>query len=233
MKKLKFTSLLSALILVASTTMSPVLAGSFGIGASIQAGAVDMSGTETLATTALKNGKDKAVGFGSASGYVQYMFGEDGFVFGYERTPGKVELGEETVDNKNDVQTPDQTTKVTNTAKGHLNDHSALYIESPSLGGLFVKAAYNSVTLITEETLGTGSTYGNQDINGTTIGAGFRGTSESGIHMKITGEVTNYDTINLTGASGDGSGTENKIAIDADTYAIKFSLGYNFLSKLV
>ena len=228
MKKLKITSLLSALILVVSTTMSPVLAGSFGIGASIQAGAVDMSGTETLASTSLKTGKDRAQGFGSAAGYVQYMFGEDGFVLGYEKTPGKVELGEESVENKNDVASPDEAAKVTNTAKGHLSGHNALYIESPSLGGFFVKAAYNNVTLITEETLGTGSSYGNQDINGTTIGAGFRGTSESGIHMKLTGEVTNYDTINLTGVSGDGSGTENKIAIDADTYAIKFSLGYNF-----
>ena len=81
---------------------------------------------------------------------------------------------------------------------------------------------------MTEENLGTGSSYGNADINGTTIGAGFRGTSESGIHMKITGEMTNYDTINLNGVSGDGSGTENTIKVDADTYAVKFSLGYNF-----
>ena len=228
MKKLKITSLLSALILVVSTTMSPVLAGSFGLGASIQAGAVDLRGNETLATTSIATGAEEVAGFGSAAGYVQYMFGETGFVIGYEKTPGKIELGEETRSNKNDVQSPDQTTKVTNIAKAHLSGHNAIYIESPAFGGLFVKAAYNNVTLITEESLGTGSTYGNLDINGTTIGAGFRGTSESGLHMKITGEMTNYDTINLNGVSSDGSGTENKIKVDADTYAVKFSLGYNF-----
>jgi len=227
MKKLKMTSLLSALILVVSTTMSPVLAGSVGIGASIQAGAVDLSGEETLATTGIKSGAEQIHGFGSASGYVQYMFGENGFVFGYERTPGKVELGEKIRENKSAGGGTGEGTN-TNTAKAHLSGHSAMYIESPALGGFFVKAAQNSLTMITEENLETGSSYGNQDINGLTLGAGFRGTSESGIHMKITGEVTNYDTINLTGVSGDGSGTENTIKVDADTYAVKFSLGYNF-----
>ena len=227
MKKLKITSLLSALILVVSTTMSPVLAGSFGIGASIQAGAVDMSGTETLATTGLISGKDKAAGFGAAAGYVQYMFGDDGFVVGYEQMHGKVELGDETVENKSAGGGTDEGATI-NTAKANLSGHNSIYIESPAYGGLFVKAAYNTVTLKTEETLGTGSSYGDVDINGTTVGAGFRGTSESGIHMKITGEMTNYDTINLTGVSGDGSGSENKIKVDADSYVVKFSLGYNF-----
>jgi len=229
MKKLKITSLLSALILVVSTTMSPVLAGSFGLGASIQAGAVDLRGNETLASNSIVTGAEEVAGFGSAAGYVQYMFGETGFVVGYEKTPGKVELGDKTNTVKATCGTNcTGSSFVTNTAKAHLSGHNAIYIESPAYGGLFVKAAYNNVTLITEESLGTGSTYGNLDINGTTIGAGFRGTSESGLHMKITGEMTNYDTINLNGVSSDGSGTENKIKVDADTYAVKFSLGYNF-----
>jgi hypothetical protein len=229
MKKFKLTSLIAASAMIVTSFTSHALAGSIGLGVSVQGGAVDLSGTETLKSTGLVSKKEIAQGFATASGYLQYTFGEDGFVFGYEKTPGGVKISTKnsSKDDKSEAVNENGAT-VTNKAEATIDGHSAIYIETPAYGGFFLKAAYNELTVMTEETLGTGSTYKNVDINGTTIGAGFRGTTDSGIHMKLTGEITDYDTINITGVSGDGTGDENTIKADADVYAVKFSVGYNF-----
>ena len=91
--------------------------------------------------------------------------------------------------------------------------------------GLFAKAAISEVTVETNETLGTGASYGNQDINGRTIGFGFKKTNDSGISLKLEYNYTDYDDISLSSTGSDAATT---ITADADRQDVKFSIGYNF-----
>ena len=73
--------------------------------------------------------------------------------------------------------------------------------------------------------LGTGAAYGDKTINATTVGGGFKGTHESGISIKIMYEYTDYDNISLESTGSDAATT---VTADADSQAIKLSVGYNF-----
>lgn len=226
MRKTKFTALLGSAVIALSALTTPLMAGSVGIGFSANGMVAESSGTETLKTTSVKSSARGHNGAGVvASGYVQYMFGESGFVIGLEKIPGSLTLGDKLKTGKvdyveNTVSTAIPT--VTNEAKAKIKNHFGGYIETPSLGGFFLKAGYSEVDVITQETLGTGAAYGDTTMNGTTIGFGFRGTADNGIHVKFITEATDYSSISLTSDSG------NKIDGDIETWGAKISIGYNF-----
>ena len=102
-----------------------------------------------------------------------------------------------------------------------------IYIETPGLGaaGFYAKIGASHVTVETNESLATGATYGNQDVNGATIGLGFKGASDSGILLKASVEYTNYESVSLKSTGSDVAST---IDADPETYGLKVSIGYNF-----
>ena len=112
--------------------------------------------------------------------------------------------------------------------KANLSDMDQFYIETPTLGGFFLKVGMDRGRIQTSETLGTGSAYGDKDLDGQTFGFGFRGTSDSGIHMKIIAEQTEFDDLEFK-STADAEGNQNTInTSDFNTYGLKFSIGYNF-----
>ena len=102
-----------------------------------------------------------------------------------------------------------------------------VFIETPGLGpaGLHLKLGYSEATIETNESLGTGASYGNEDINGITVGVGFKGVSDNGMLAKIAAEYTEYDTVTFNSV---GSDAVTKITADPETYALKVSVGYQF-----
>jgi len=226
MRKIKLAAVLGAGAIFIGAFTTPLMAGSFGIGVSGLGILAETDGTETLKSSSVKTTKKGVNGVGAvAAGYLQYTFGDNGFVFGLEKIPGSATLGSNSVSKTQLTGTAEATTGVTQTAKAKISNHVGAYIETPSFGGLYLKAGYSEVDLTTQESLGTGAAYPDATMDGTTIGIGFRGTSESGIHVKFAVERTDFGSVTLKSTGSDAVTTINA---DVETYGARLSIGYNF-----
>ena len=86
----------------------------------------------------------------------------------------------------------------------------------------FVKAGVAYVTLKTTESLGTGSSYGNEDIYGGVIGLGAK-TDQHRFELVYT----DYEDISLTSSQArTGVTTNNKISAELDTVQFKYSYAF-------
>ena len=109
-------------------------------------------------------------------------------------------------------------TSRTQKAQAELTDHITLYANY-DLGGYYIKAGIAQVTINTTESLGTGSTYGNVDVNGGVFGIG---TGEGNHRFELV--YTDYEDISITsGVTRTDVSTANKIEADLDTLAFKYS----------
>jgi len=119
------------------------------------------------------------------------------------------------------------TTSRTQKAQAEITDHTTAYIEIGSTA--YVKAGLVQVTVNTQESLGTGSAYGNIDLDGTLLGVGLKGDWGDNLFYKLEGTYTDYDTLNLTSTQArTGVSTNNKIKADLDVTQIKLGLGMKF-----
>ena len=237
--KKRIARIAAAIAFITGVLMTPVMAGSIGFGVGVLGLFAESDGSETLKDTSVVTNRVGETGNGLAmpAGYIQYTFGDDGFVFGIEKIPGNASIGK-----KDTFRTNDSTTNgkgycagglvcpgVRQLVKASIENHMGAYIETPSFGGLFLKAGISKVDLLTEENLGTGASYPDDEMNGVTFGIGFRGTTDSGIHLKAIAEYTDYDSVDLTSsaAASPDTGT-SKIHADVMTYGLRVSIGYNF-----
>lgn len=234
MNRIKSTSLVAAVVILMSAWSTQLMAGSIGIGITGLGVVAETDGTETM-KAGIKSTKNGVNGTGFVpAGYIQYTFGDrlNGFVIGLEKIPGAVTLGEKETTRTDFVK--DSTggaaydglgPKVKQLAKAQIDNHWGAYVETPGFAGLFLKAGVSQVDLTTQESLGTGASYGDDTMEGVTLGIGFKGTSESGIHIKFGYEVTDYGSVSLKSTGSDVSST---IDADVQTYAGRISIGYNF-----
>jgi hypothetical protein len=93
MFKMRMQALIGALAVSLFAMTTQLNAGSFGIGVAASGMLVEASGQEKLKDTGVisKYGKT-GQGVGVPSYYIQYTFGDDGFVVGIERVPGEASL---------------------------------------------------------------------------------------------------------------------------------------------
>ena len=113
-------------------------------------------------------------------------------------------------------------------AQAEIDNHITLY-GTYGIGDIYLKAGYVTADLTTTESLATGSSYGNADLDGITYGVGYE--SEIGGNSVYRLEVTHttYDDINLTSsAARAGVPNNNKISADLDVTQVKASIGYKF-----
>jgi hypothetical protein len=229
MKKLNLKTLVGTLVIGALSATSS-MAGNFGVGVTAKGAYLETTGTETLKTTSVKSSATENAEALIPSGFVQYTFGDNGFVLGFDYVAGEANLGGAT----NSVQViPDANTTatsvtVTQDASAQLRDHWTIYAETPAYTplGLYAKIGYSEVTVETTETLGTGATYGNADVEGTTFGLGMRSGGQ-GLMIKVEASYTDYDAIALT-SSADSAGATNTINADSEMWGAALSVGYNF-----
>ena len=115
--------------------------------------------------------------------------------------------------------------KKTNKVQVDFEDLTTYYI-GLNLGdsGAYVKAGIVTVDVITNETLGTGSTYGNTDLDGTLIGLGYNKGFDNGLFVRAEGAYTEFDGASLTSST-----TVNKITLNSlDGVTGKISIGKSF-----
>ena len=113
-------------------------------------------------------------------------------------------------------------TSRTQSAQAELSNHITLYANYSLSDTLYLKGGIANVSLETEDSLGTGSKYGNVDIMG--IVAGF-GVQNGNVRVELV--HTDYEDISLTSSvARTGVTTNNKIDADLDTTALKISYAF-------
>lgn len=204
---------LISLIFVAFASAKSFAEVKFGISAALTD--IDATGTETQEGDSEKtNGSaDNLVIIPSI--FAEYDLG--GITVGLDYIPLEADISK----NTRSRQEPDGSSDVgseadtgTNKAQAELENHLTLYTEIP-VAGVIAKAGYVMVDVNTLESLDTGSTYGNDSVEGYLIGVGF----ESG-NYKVFLEYVDYDTVSVSSSTG------NKIEADIDTTNIR--VAYTF-----
>ena len=185
---------------------------------------IEASGTETEGGEKNSEDADNIVVIPSV--FAEYAF-SDTISVGLDYIPLKADVSDKTkkrTDTETSVTGTATTTSTSRTqsAQAELENHVTLYANYNFDNGLYLKGGVANVTLNTEESLGTGSKYGNEDIMGYVFGFGV----ESG-NWRTEVAYTDYEDISLTSSvARTGVTTNNKIDADLDTLAFKVSYAF-------
>ena len=101
---------------------------------------------------------------------------------------------------------------------------TSMYVIANITENFYVKAGGTRVEIITNENLGTGSTYGNTDMSGSIFGLGYNVLNDNGTFFRFEGNYMNFDGTSIT-----SSANSNKIALNnLDGVSGKLSFGKSF-----
>ena len=218
MKKAIFVLMISMLTFVGKAYADI----SFGVSAALTQ--IDASGTETEGTESTAGEADNLVVIPSL--FVEYAY-SDTISVGLDYIPLSADVSKSTK-KRTDVETSvsgtttTTSTSRTNEAQAELNNHVTLYSNYMLSDTMFLKAGVAFVELDTNESLGTGSKYGSDDIYGAVVGIGAKNDN-----IRVELLYTDYEDISLTSSvARTGVTTNNKIEADLDT--LQFKLSYAF-----
>ena len=125
----------------------------------------------------------------------------------YDAGPVSVGIGyiPETIaspENKNEQVTSDTNeAMLTNTAKVDINDIMTIYalVDIPALGGSYLKFGWREATVETKESLDTGGSYNDVDVEGYSIALGYAfDTGSEGLSVRLEVEGAQYDDVEAT-----------------------------------
>ena len=111
-----------------------------------------------------------------------------------------------------------------------IKDLTLIYVGVPLMEtGLTVKVGVQTATLQTTETLATGSTYKDVDMEGASVGLYYDGAITDNLFYRLEGAYTYFDDMSTTGSEvGGTAGTFNKITAELTGVAAKASIGFKF-----
>ena len=185
---------------------------------------IDASGTETEGGE--KNSDDANNTVVIPSVFAEYVF-SDTISVGLDYIPLKADVSDKTR-KRTETETSvtgtatTTTTSRTQSAQAELENHVTLYANYAFGNGAYFKGGIANVSLNTDESLGTGSKYGNVDIMGYVLGFGV----DSG-NWRTEVTYTDYEDISLTSSvARTGVTTNNKIDADLDTLALRVSYAF-------
>ena len=214
----KLVGILSSFLFMFFVTVN-ANAGSVGI--SVSQWDVDGSGTENV------NGENDNTGTHSETiSGVPSIFIEsepnNGWVFGLDYIPVGAEFISSSKTQTNITSAASATESKTQKVEGDLDNHITFYVEKEVASGIYLKGGVISVEVTSNESIGTGSKYGNDTIFGWTAGLGYKHDMGS---MFIKAELTfnEYETIKLS-----SSNTTNSATGDIDATTGKIAIGYKF-----
>jgi len=192
------------------------------VGISGQIGVFEASATETEDTE--KSREDDAMAaFGYGSVFLEKDLGQY-ITVGVDYVPSALES--ETVDEtRSDLlaKADGAAGSVTQKVQVDFEDLTTYYVALNLNENFYLKAGIAQVDLITNETLGTGSTYGNASLDGTVLGAGYNKNFDNGMFVRAEGTYQEFDGVTING-SGDTSVTADEI----NGVSGKISIGKSF-----
>ena len=216
----KLNLLIIAFIMLAFTSVS-YAEMRFGVSGALTH--IEASGTETEGGEKNSASTDNIVVIPSV--FAEYAFGA--VTLGLDYIPLKADVSDKTkkrTDTETSVTGTVTTTSTTRnqSAQAELKDHITLYANYNLNDGFYLKGGVAHVTLNADESLGTGSKYGEEDIVGYVLGFGV----DSG-NWRTEILYTDYEDISLTSSvARTGVTTNNKIDADLDTLALKVSYAF-------
>lgn len=194
----------------------------FGMGLTGAIHMFDVSGTETTRQSGEKN-----TGSHSDEAMVPELFFEtindEGFAVGLSYIPTR-EMGSKS---RSDTNTAGDTG--TYTAKAELDNVIQFYADIPTPASvmgydIYAKVGIQHATIVTLESLNSGSTYPDEDVLGMTVGFGTRGDLGGNLYYKAEATYTDFEDY-----SADSTSTPaNKVEAELEDIAVKFSIGYKF-----
>ena len=216
-------------ILLMTATFLFVSANAFAginIGLSGAFTSLSTDGTETTKSSSEKNTGSKDEKVIVPSLFLEYQ-SDNGIAIGIDIVPGEADLGSGTGDDD------DAETSGANKASAELTSHNTVYALIPIGGsGIYLKGGVARATVDTTETLATGTTYGNEDVDGLMIGAGFQRSGDNGLFFRAEGTYTDYEEVKFNGSfGGNAAGDDavrNVVDADIDALALRISLGKSF-----
>ena len=195
---------------------------SFGVSAALTK--IDASGTETEGGEKNKGDANNTVVIPSV--FVEYAF-TDAVSIGLDYIPLSADVSDK-AKSTSKVETSvtgtatQTTTNRSQKAQAELNNHAVLYANVMLSDTMFVKVGAAFVELETDDNLGTGSKYGNEDIFGGVIGLGAKTDNH-----RFEVIYTDYEDVSLTSSvARTGVTTNNKIDAELDTLAFKYSYAF-------
>ena len=210
----KFATIIAASFLLIVNTVNAEMA----IGVTANFASIETDGTETLRTSGNKTTASSTEETVLPEVFVEVV-GDKG-AFGIAYIPVQ-ELG-----NKSRTDSNSEGDSGTYTAKAELDSHIQVYanINLADVGAAkaYLVGGISQATIVTEESLNSGSTYQDKDVYGYTVGLGVRGDLPSNTFYKLEGTYTDYE------AYADESSASNKIDAETEVYSMKASIGYKF-----
>lgn len=195
----------------------------FGFGVTGALHMLDASGTETIRSSGEKNS-----GGHSEDVMVPELFleaiTENGGALGISYIPTR------DVGSKSRTDTGDQSAG-TYKAEAELDNVFQLYADIPTPLGIagydiYAKVGIQHATIVTLESLNSGSTYPDEDVLGYTIGFGSKGDLAFGNNLYYKAEAT-FTAFEDYEADSNSS-PANKVSAELEDIALKFSIGYKF-----
>jgi hypothetical protein len=214
--------LIGVLVIVTFSTFS-ANAERISVGISGNAGMLDATGKETFNSGTSTRSEDLAIAYvsGFAELHVPLDLGAGNLRVGVSYVPyalesetnssfrAEGETGDSATGNNGGNESP-YTPKASFTQKVQVDiEDLTTYYASYHMGEFYVKAGIIEADLITNETLESGSAYGNAQLEGTFYGVGFDKNLSDGIFVRGELGQTDFDSIKLT-----STGSENTNVID-------------------
>lgn len=223
MKKLLLTIVLSVFYVSSASADLGV-----NVGVSGSAGIFAASATESTGTTKKGNGTEHgSAGWGSI-----FLEGtiNDRFLLGIDYVPYALETDttETAKSNISAVSAAGAITKTTVTNKIQIDfEHLTTYYAGLMLtDNFYVKAGITTVDVITNESLGTGASYGDTELDGTMFGVGYHNALDNGVFFRFEGNYMTFDGATQTAT---GTAANNKIELrNLDGVSGKLSFGKTF-----
>ena len=206
----------------------------FSIGASGTAGFFDMDGSEKRtesSSTIRETSKSEDVFIGHASVFGEVHLNENIRV-GVNYIPYALEseTTESTHISPSLIQEGTGEADRSQKVQVDLENMTTAYLSVFNSMGLFVKAGLIQGDLVTNESLDTGSSYGNTTIDGFVVGAGYEKNLNNGLFVRAEVNYNEYDDISLSSTpSGSGDSHTNKIDVkNLNGYSGAISIGKTF-----
>lgn len=192
------------------------------VGVSLSAGAFQATGTETEKDEKNKEDAVGAAGWGSI--FVEKALGER-FAIGIDYVPSALESETSTLTQKDIKGVGTSSADAANKVQVDFNDLTTLYVSVNLTDNLYAKVGHMSVDVDTNETLGTGSKYGNTSLDGTLVALGWNTGFGNNMFVRVEGNYMQFDGASLTSSTN----SDNKIELtDLNGASAKLSVGKSF-----
>jgi len=187
--------LLSALIVSFSLiSFNAAMSAEFTLGVGISEGAFHGYGKETNTTDVTEEAGVFEAGYGVIFGEVAV---NDTVSFGIEILPGDFSTPTNTNAQRDGptVANSNGGTVQTNTVNATFADMVTAYVQANIWGNVYAKLGVMQVTVQTNETLGTGGSYGNVDTTGYVLGLGYNHDLEQGMFVRLEVQAHQFEDV--------------------------------------